>query len=136
MAAISQMEMYIIETLRTNGLSDAEILEKVKNKEEESLNRISSNFDYQLLFVLYEKDPEVFRKILEEGYRVKFLTLRGLYSLLSMKFSIEENQFVALENGLKNLEINEETLQKIEGILSPNWCVNHTKDGYQITLKP
>lgn len=135
MTAISQMEMYIIETLRTHGLSDAEIFEKAKNKEEESLNHISSNFDYQLLFSLYEKDPKIFRKILEKGYRVKFLTLRGLYSLLSMKFSIEENQFVSLENGLKNLEINEETLQKIEVILSPNWCVKHTKDGYQITLK-
>lgn len=122
--SITLMEAYLIEHLRNNGMSDEEILNKVKEKDVDSLQKIKPNLDFNGLIELYGQDEQAFESIMSDGYRVKFLTFNGLKNLLNIKFKkVEEEDYQLLEKGITGLYVTEDELNAIRIILSNNWKV-------------
>ena len=83
---ITLMEAYMIETLRSNGISNMELLTQLEQGDSSSWERINPNYNYGELISLYQQDKNAFTSILAEGYQVKFITIRGLQGLLELKF--------------------------------------------------
>ncbi|MCT1903065.1 hypothetical protein [Oceanobacillus sojae] len=133
---ISQMEAYIIETLRVNGITNEEIIHEVKEKDVSKWKQIHEKYDYEQLITLAEKDFEAFKQIINAGYAVKFVTVGGLERLLRLKFQKEPGEdYQKLETGVKGLKLDAASLHELEQMLSLNWKVEKDEQGISVLLK-
>lgn len=129
---ITLMESYLIETARKAGVSNEEILLKAERAELSSLNKLHKSFDFTELSSLANKG-NIFKAVLEEGYKIKFLTFPGLVNLLKLKFNkIEGEDFIQNENFISNLQVKDEELMEIKTFLSDNWVIVEQNEGIQI----
>lgn len=120
---INLMDAFIIETVRSNGVSNEEIIQKTLNKDVDSWREFSKDFKFERLIELAE-DEEAFKSIIEDGYKVSFVTRNGLKNLMRLKFQITENDYEQVENGYLNLEISEDQLAGIKQFISGNWNIH------------
>jgi len=121
---ISLMDAYLIETLRSNGMSNEEIVSEVAAGNVESLQKFHDRFDFNELFTLANKDLEKFKRILDRGYQIKFVTFNGLKNLLQIRFGKEqERDYVLQEKGIKKLVLDQEQLKSVKQMLSKNWIL-------------
>lgn len=119
---INLMDAIMIETVRSNGISNEELIGKALNKEVDDLESLSTDFDFERLVELAENE-EIFKSIIHDGYQVSFVTRNGLKNLLKLKFQITEGDYEQIENGYLNLEIHEDTLDSIRELISANWKI-------------
>ena len=126
---ITLMDAYMIETLRSNGISDSELLTQLELKDLSFLEKLKSNFDFNELLKLYEQDPSNFKSILTDGYTVKFITMKGLQNLLKMKFDkINERDYQLVDNLISYLTIEEAAYPALKQILSKNWVIQELSE--------
>ena len=124
---ISLPTAYMIETLRSNHVSDQELLSQIEKKDVSVWNEIHSPFDFNELVTLADEDRDFFRSVIEDGYQVKFVTIYGLQRLLQLKFGkLPERDFTLNESGIDNLQIDKEKLILLKQILSNNWLVTES----------
>ncbi|WP_156289475.1 hypothetical protein [Oceanobacillus salinisoli] len=124
---ISLMEAYMIETLRSKGVTDQELIE---GEDISAWNRLHESFDFQDLLRLREKDPIAFQTMVEEGYQVKFVTFNGLKNLLKLKFNkMDEVDYQTTESGIRGLYLNTEERHQLTSLLSKNWTVHEEELG-------
>ena len=130
---ISLMDAYLIETIRSNGISNDELIQKTLNKDQNAWKEILPKLNFERLVEIAE-DEEIFKSIIEDGYKIKFVTMNGLKNLLKLKFQIDESKYHQIENGLLDLDINEDQLAGIKQFLSDNWQI-HEIERNQSTVK-
>lgn len=131
MKQITLMDAYVIEILRSNGVTNEEIIKATEEKQLDHFKTINENFDYTSLYPLKED----LTCILEKGYQVKFLTMPGLMNLLKMKHNKEkEKDYELQETSLINLSLTREEREAIGKWLSPNWTIEELDGRY--TIKP
>ncbi|KGR80067.1 hypothetical protein [Ureibacillus manganicus] len=130
---ISLMDAYLIETVRSNGISNDELIQKTLNKDQNAWKEILPKLNFERLVEIAE-DEELFKSIIEDGYKIKFVTMNGLKNLLKLKFQIDESKYHQIENGLLDLDINEDQLAGIKQFLSDNWQI-HEIERNQSTVK-
>ena len=119
---ISMMDAYMIESLRSNGILNEQILNTLENKNIEVWEDITPKFDYQELIKSYTQDKTAFKSALLDGYSIKFLTMNGLKNLLKWKYDkIADRDYQVSDKGLHQLKINEESLRSLQQLLSINW---------------
>lgn len=123
---INLMEAFLIETLRGDRVSNTELLDRTYKKEIEEWQSLYPKLDFQGLVTLADKDFEAFKSIIQDGYKIKFVTMNGLKNLLKLRFSITENEYNQSEKGIENVKVNNEQLSWIEQILSGNWRIKET----------
>ena len=133
---ISMMDAYMIESLRSNGILNEQIVNTLENKNIEAWENITPKFDYQELIELYHQDTTAFKSALQEGYTIKFLTMNGLKNLLKMKYDkIAERDYLITDNGIQQLKINEGDLQSLQQLLSINWKLKESLNTIDSTVK-
>ncbi|MFD1065852.1 hypothetical protein [Oceanobacillus locisalsi] len=133
---ISQMEAYMIETLRTNNVTNEEMIQDVKEKDVSKWQKLNEKFDFEQLIVLAEKGFSSFEQAINEGYTVKFVTVNGLDRLLRLKFGKEpEKDYQRLQTGVLGLNIDTSSLEELKHMLSLNWKVEEDKSGVSVLLK-
>ncbi|TQR20371.1 hypothetical protein [Psychrobacillus vulpis] len=121
---ISMMDAFLIETLRSNGISNDEILTKLEQKDLRTWENEYPNNRFSVLITLFEEDQTKFKSILMDGYSVKFITMNGLKNLLKLKFEkIDDRDYQLHENGIECLEIDEQQLSSLKQLLSINWII-------------
>ncbi|MEI3612380.1 hypothetical protein [Pseudogracilibacillus sp. SO30301A] len=130
---ITLMEAYLIETARKAGVSNEEMLSKAEQQDLESLNNLHENFDFTELYPLVGKEGNVFKEILEEGYKIKFLTFPGLVNLLKLKFDkVKDKDFIVEEFSIKELQLTELEIENLKTWISTNWKVEEVGKGLEI----
>ena len=121
---ISLMEAYLIETLRKNDNTNEDIIAQVETGDITSWSKSFEKFDFNELVKLANEDMEQFKKILSEGYEVKFVTFNGLKNLLRLRFRIEEEKDYELkEKGIHQLVLEQGQLAIVKQMLSKNWKI-------------
>jgi len=126
---ISLMDAYMIETLRSNGISNEELLAQIDQRNTEAWQKISEHFDFQELVKFAEQDMKRFKNILSQGYQVKFVTFNGLKNLLRLRFGKEKGtDYELTETGIRNLILDNEQLPVLKGMLSGNWVLEELAD--------
>lgn len=129
---ITLMELYLIETLRAKGVSDAEIMSKVKARNIDDFKKYHEQFDFTGLFALEEAGK--LESILENGYEVTFLTFTGLVRILDLKFNKKERQdFKVKDYTVSELQLREDESATLKQILSPNWILSMSSEGVMIS---
>jgi hypothetical protein len=114
----------MIETIRSKGVSDQELLMQIETKDVSPWREFNPDFDFFELVTLAEQDPDQFKAIILEGYKVKFVTIYGLKNFLKLKFDkIEEQDYQLTEKGITNLQVDHQQLSKIQQFLSNNWTI-------------
>lgn len=127
---ITMMEAYRIEGLRSNGISNDEIIEQLKNKDVDFGDRVEENMDFSGLISLYEQNPQSFKSILENGYAVKFITMNGLQNLLKMKFDIiKDRDYELVEHGISQLSVEETIYTALKQMLGKNCRIEELTKG-------
>lgn len=133
MESITLMEAYAIETLRSNGISNEEIVKNVKEKNIEDFKAVKENMDFDALIAL--NDSANFESIINDGYKVKFLTFNGLKNLIKMKFGkFAEEDYQLEEFVISGLELSEQQQKDLENMLSANWTMENKAGG--VTVQP
>lgn len=133
MESITLMEAYAIETLRSSGISNEEIVKNVKDKNIEDFKTVKENMDFDALIAL--NDSADFESIINDGYKVKFLTFNGLKNLIKMKFGkFAEEDYQLEEFVISGLELAEQQQKDLENMLSANWTMENEAGG--VTVKP
>src|SRR5690625_5210386 len=79
---ITLMEAYLIETIRSHGVSNDYLLTQVEQEDISEWEELNTNFDFNGLITLRNQNPSAFEDIINEGYSIKFLTFNGLQNLL------------------------------------------------------
>jgi len=126
------MEAYIIENLRKQDVSNEELLH-INEQAISKWQKLDDRFDYTILKKLAEQSGDQFTLIINEGYRVKFLTLNGLINLIQLKLEKKrDTDFVVHEDGISNLVLDSHERQVVRQILSPNWKVTEESDRLSI----
>lgn len=126
---ISMMDAYMIEALRSNNISNDDILTSLEKKDISDWENIKPKFDFNELTKLYELDKNTFKSVLQDGYTVKFLTMNGLKNLLHMKFNkIAEQDYQVSDTGIEQLEIDVQSFTALEQLLSINWIIKEHTD--------
>ena len=133
---ISQMDAYMIETLRINNVTNEEIIQAVKENDVSKWQKLNEKFDFEQLIALAEKDFVSFEQAINEGYAVKFVTVGGLERLLRLKFGKEpEKDYQKQQTGAVGLNIDASSLEELKQMLSLNWKVEEDESGVSILLK-
>lgn len=133
MESITLMEAYAIETLRSNGISNDKIIENIKANDLGEFKAVKENMDFDALVEL-SKNAD-FEAIVNDGYKVKFLTFNGLKNLIKMKFGkFADEDYQVDEFVISGLEISEDQQKDLEYMLSANWILDSEAGG--VTVKP
>jgi len=128
---ITLMEAYLIETLRSEKISDEEILEKTENRQAESFRHLHEKFDFTNLYLLADR----LESILKNGYQITFVTFPGLVNLIQLKYDkVKDEDFKAEQCTITGLQLAEAETEDLKTWLSPNWRVEKGQEG--IAVKP
>lgn len=120
---ITLQAAYMIENLRKHGVSNKELIE-INDQSIERWNDLKLDFDFNVLKELAETDQDAYSTIVRDGYQVKFLTINGLINLIQLKFDKKRDaDFTVHEDGISNLELDENQYSKLRQFLSQNWKV-------------
>lgn len=120
---IKQPAAYMIETLRSKGITNEEILTQVEKRDITPWESLAEHFDFNELIKLAEQDQEAFKAIVLHGYSVTFVTIRGLQNLLRLKFDlVPDRHYRVTDKGISELQINDSQLTVLKQMLSKN-CV-------------
>ena len=127
------MEAYLIEIARNAGVSNEALLLKAEQQDLESLNHLHESFDFAELHPLASTEGNVFKKVLQDGYKIKFLTFPGLVNLLKLKFNkIKDKDFTVEEFNIKELRLTKAETEDLKTWLSVNWMVEEKEKGLEI----
>ena len=88
---------------------------------------MKSPFDFNELVKLYNQNQNTFNSIILDGYTVKFVTMRGLQTLLKLRFDkISERDYQLTNKGITQLRIEEHQLTTLKQMLSRNWIISES----------
>lgn len=130
---ITLMEAYLIEIARNAGVSNEALLLKAEQQDLESFNHLHESFDFAELYPLASTEGNVFKKVLQDGYKIKFLTFPGLVNLLKLKFNkIKDKDFTVEEFNIKELRLTKAETEDLKTWISVNWMVEEKEKGLEI----
>ncbi|WNS41943.1 hypothetical protein [Paenibacillus sp. MMS20-IR301] len=120
---LSQWDALLVESLRSLGWSDEELLRRVASGELPA-DESEYQFDYGQLAVLAGEQPELFKQAVTEGYQIKYNTIRGIRSWIAVAFGLEPK--LELEEGQEAVEaeLSESQLNRLADVLSFGWQIN------------
>jgi len=126
---ITQMEAFIIETLRTHAVNDADIIQAAFSRDLNKWSNETSGLDYQLIEQLAHTKPKEFEVAMYHGYQIKFLTFKGLQKVLLLKYDRKpEVDYQLGEQSINHLDVNKNEFQSLQQILSENWTIKQVQD--------
>lgn len=130
MKEITLMDAYLIEILRSEGLKKDDIIKYVSEKRVDELQKYHDNFDFNGLY-----DIEDLERVLQDGYKIKFLTMPGLVNLLRMKYGKQpEKDFTQLETSIEKLQLTATQKADLQQWLAANWQI--VESGGTIAIVP
>lgn len=115
----------MLETIRSNGVSNKEILTQIEQRNVSQWKALNANFDFNDLVKLANQNKDAFKSIVLNGYEVKFVTFKGVQRLLQLKFNkVEEQDYRLIDKGIAGLRLDASQLFKLKQMLSQNWVVH------------
>src|SRR5690625_7495617 len=111
MRQITLMETYLIEILRSEGITNEEILTHVAERRVNEFEKYHESFDFTGLYVM----EDYLAEILHEGYQVKFLTMPGLVNLLRLKYGKEhEKDYLKKKTAIEKITLYKAEKEELE----------------------
>lgn len=137
MTIINLMQAYELDKLSKLDLSDEEILRALRAGDVSAWQEQVPNYEFSETMALYKEGEQQFLDALHGHYQIKYVTLPGIQRLLYLRFQLEEGKdYQLLETGIQHLTCDEETVTKLQQMLSTNWSLTKQADGaYSVFVK-
>lgn len=137
MTIINLMQAYELDKLSKLDLTDEEILRALRAGDVSAWQEQVPNYEFSETMALYKEGEQQFLDALHGHYRIKYVTLPGIQRLLHLRFQLEEGKdYQLLETGIQHLTCDEETVTKLQQMLSTNWSLTKQSDGaYSVFVK-
>ena len=137
MTNINLMQAYELDKLSKLDLSEEDILQTLRTGDVSSWRSLAPNYEFNETLALFREGEQTFLNALHGQYRIKYVTLPGIQRLLHLRFQLDETKnFMLKDTGITNLCCDDETISKIENMLSINWTIEKQVDGtYRIFAK-
>lgn len=137
MTIINLMQAYELDKLSKLDLTDEEILRALRAGDVSAWQEQVTNYEFSETMALYKEGEQQFLDALHGHYRIKYVTLPGIQRLLHLRFQLEEGKdYQLLETGIQHLTCDEETVTKLQQMLSTNWSLTKQSDGaYSVFVK-
>lgn len=122
------MDAFLIETLRTNGVSNQKLLQQVEQGNVSEWESFQPQFDFTNLITLFQQDAHAFQSAVMDGYALKFVTIKGIQRLLKLKYGImEKKNYQVVDKGLTGIHVKKEQLNELKHMLSQNWTIHESE---------
>lgn len=120
---LSQWDALQIESLRSLGWSDEEIVRSVERGTGLPKDDSPFHFNYEELALFAQKEPDIFKAAVRDGYQIKYNTVRGIRSWIWVAFGFEPE--LVLEEGQEAVlaELTASQLERLQEILSFGWRI-------------
>ncbi|OBZ09250.1 MULTISPECIES: hypothetical protein [Bacillales] len=127
-AKLSQWDALLLESLRALGWSNDELIRRVRSRELPEDDSIY-HFNYQDLSSYADQEPEVFEAAVKHGYRIKYNTVRGIRSWISITFGKEP--VLELEEGREAVtaSLTQAERDQLASVLSFGWSIQGEASG-------
>lgn len=137
MTIINLMQAYELDKLSKLNLSDEEILRALRSGDVSAWQEQVPNYEFSETMALYQEGERQFLNAYHGHYRIKYVTLPGIQRLLQLRFQLEEGKdYQLLETGIQHLTCDEETVTRLQQMLSTNWSLTKQEDGnYLVFVK-
>lgn len=132
---LSQWDALLLESLRGLGWSNEQLLE-ITSAGELPADNSPFEFDYQQLAALAGEKPEEYRQAVTEGYQIKYNTIRGIRSWISVALGLEPQ--LELEEGKEAVEVSLTADEKrcVEDVLSFGWQISAGPESGVYRIEP
>ncbi|MEK5276957.1 MULTISPECIES: hypothetical protein [Paenibacillus] len=119
---LSQWDALLVESLRSLGWSDEDILRKVAEGDL-PVDESEYQFDYKQLTTLQSEQPELFGQAVKTGYQIKYNTIRGIRSWIWV--ALDKEAALELEEGKEAAEVALTLAEKerLASVLSFGWQI-------------
>jgi hypothetical protein len=134
---LSQRDALMIEVLRANGISDQDLLQRLKQGDIQSFQDIGGgDFDYAELLSFAQENWEVLEQAVLHGYEIKFNTISGIRYLLKVKFNKHpDTDYQNRGDHLDQLALTKDEFAALRSVLSRYWSIaEQANGGYKIEL--
>ncbi|WP_338654409.1 hypothetical protein [Lysinibacillus sp. Y5S-8] len=137
MTIINLMQAYELDKLSKLNFSEEEILHALRTGDVSAWQEQVPNYEFNETMALYKEGEQQFLEAYHGHYRIKYVTLPGIQRLLQLRFQLEEGKdYQLLETGIQHLTCNEETVARLQQMLSTNWSLTKQADGaYSVFVK-
>ncbi|WP_336634669.1 hypothetical protein [Lysinibacillus fusiformis] len=137
MTIINLMQAYELDKLSKLNFSDEEILRALRAGDVSAWQELVPNYEFSETMALFQDGEQEFLDALHGHYRIKYVTLPGIQRLLHLRFNLEEGvDYQLLETGIQHLVCDEETVTKLQQMLSTNWSLTKQADKkYSVFVK-
>ncbi|GAA3347971.1 hypothetical protein ACQKEY_01690 [Lysinibacillus fusiformis] len=137
MTIINLMQAYELDKLSKLNFSDEEILRALREGDVSAWQEQVPNYEFSETMALFQDGEQEFLDALHGHYRIKYVTLPGIQRLLHLRFNLEEGiDYQLLETGIQHLMCDEETVTKLQQMLSTNWSLTKQADQkYSVFVK-
>lgn len=117
---LSQWEALTLESLRSKGWSDEQIIEGVQSGKLPA-DDSKFQFDYSILTALAAEQEQHFLHAVKEGYRIKYNTIRGIHSWILVALGHEG--YLYLEPGEEAVyaTLSKQEAERLSSVLSYGW---------------
>jgi hypothetical protein len=121
-ASISLWEAYLIETLRSKGMSATTLIAYLKKEDSESLNAFDDSYDYTDLINASKKDLANIEQAITSNYTIKYVSVYGIKNLLGLKFDLYEGEDYKMDNTkFYGIQLPSEQIETLETMLTFQW---------------
>ncbi|WP_163102493.1 hypothetical protein [Peribacillus alkalitolerans] len=115
----------LLETVKSNGLTNDEIMRLLEERDYSRFHEVLEGLsEWADLADYYHWNKDEFKKIVNDGYKIKFLTKGGLRTLLRVKYGLNPNE--DYEDGVDyfhDVKLSTKELESLCDNLSLNWSV-------------
>ncbi|MHA7967151.1 hypothetical protein ACX93W_23820 [Paenibacillus sp. CAU 1782] len=122
-AKLSQWDALMLESVKALGWPKDELIQKVL---EGNLPQDDSkfHFDYTLLTSFAKKNEELFRSAVQDGYQIKYNTIRGIHSWILV--ALKQEGVLSLEAGEEAVSaaLTDSEAELLSSVLSFGWALS------------
>jgi hypothetical protein len=112
----------MVESLRSLGLSNEEILRKVAEGDL-PVDESEYHFDYKQLSALQAEQPELFEQAVNAGYQIKYNTIRGISSWIWVALGKKAELELEVGNESVGIALTDVEKDRLESVLSFGWQI-------------
>lgn len=122
-AKLSQWEALTLESLRSKGWSNEQIISSIAGGE---LPQDDSKFqfDYSILTQLASEQPQQFASAIQDGYSIKYNTIRGIHSWISVALQKEGELVLEPDKEAIYVQLTAAEAEQLASVLSYGWEIN------------
>ncbi|WP_199731764.1 hypothetical protein [Cohnella endophytica] len=121
---LSQWDSLMVESLRSLGWTNEELIRRVQEGAGELPKDDSDfQFDYEALAAFARQEPETFRNAVNDGYQIKYNTIRGIRSWILV--ALGKQAELALEEGNESAtaSLTSAERDRMASVLSFGWSL-------------